>query len=638
MKTKLKTLLTLLLIQQITFSQNTITVYPDSLKGNLGKKYEYGVFYVPKTTEAQTDFLSNGDHLNTIRLHIIESALNNSTDLNGTLSYLDNVSSIIQDISNKTDKVIFILEKMPAWLSSSSDGSPAQTPGWFVLNTKPPANYVDWDNMVEAVTNRIVNTYGISNAYFEIWNEPDLGSWTGTQEEYFELFQHSYDAIKNVNALIPVGGPATNHWANNITYSAPFGHINSSNGELSLIAHLIDSADAWNKPLDFLSWHNFNLTVETHQNAIDFIENKYNLMGLNSPELFVSEWNAPSAVRDTDLHYAFAAKNTIALKNTSLTSDVIAAWQDFSSSANEFHADYGLLTYGSIRKPFFNVVSLASELKGTKVKSQSSVPLVHESSIVNDTLIVLMSNYAPPPIVEALNHTLFQGQFSVLDLDATGYIDISANDLSVLEAIYAGVSTIPNSSPLNQAINDAIPVYSYFDSIQSITHQIEVSIQGYNGNYSGISYLIDDSTNNDQFTYDSLLLAGENQASAIAMIQGNQEILGQSINFNSGNISLNMKPNSVTLLKVSIPGITSVNHIENSEEVWQVFPNPTSDFITLRSEHQNIGQIDVLDVSGKLLDSYYFETKTAKINLSKYAAGVYYIKDIEHKSVKILKQ
>jgi len=176
-------------INNYSNAQSTVNIYPDSMLQSLSNKYEYGAFYVPKTTEAQTDFLDNGDHLNCIRLHIIESALNNSTDLNGTLTYLDNVSTIIQDISSKTDKVIFILEKMPVWLSSSNDGSPAQTPGWFVLNTKPPASYLDWNNMVQQVTDRIVNTYEINNAYFEIWNEPDLGSWTGTEAEYFELFQ-----------------------------------------------------------------------------------------------------------------------------------------------------------------------------------------------------------------------------------------------------------------------------------------------------------------------------------------------------------------------------------------------------------------------------------------------------------------
>lgn len=189
MKKGLNIFIALLILNQLVFGQSIVTVFPDSIQQNLANNYEYGVFYVPKTTEAHTDFMNNGDHLNTIRLNIIESALNNSSDLSGTLDYLDNFSTVIQSISNKADKVIFIFEKMPAWLSSSNDGSPAQTPGWYVLNTKPPANYTQWNHMIQQVTDRIVNVYGVSNAYFEIWNEPDLGSWTGTTAEYFELFK-----------------------------------------------------------------------------------------------------------------------------------------------------------------------------------------------------------------------------------------------------------------------------------------------------------------------------------------------------------------------------------------------------------------------------------------------------------------
>ena len=46
--------------------------------------------------------------------------------------------------------------------------------------------------------------------YFEVWNEPNLsGFWSGTQEEYFKLYEHSVSAIKSVNKEYRVGGPAT---------------------------------------------------------------------------------------------------------------------------------------------------------------------------------------------------------------------------------------------------------------------------------------------------------------------------------------------------------------------------------------------------------------------------------------------
>lgn len=635
---KLSLLILLLSICSLLFSQSIFNIYPDSLYQNLSNKYEYGTFYVPKTAEAQTDFLNNGDHLNCIRLHIIESALNNSSDLNGTLSYLDNVSSIIQNISAKTDKVIFIFEKMPAWLSSSSDGSPAQTPGWFVLNTKPPANYLDWNFMVQQVTDRIVNTYGITNAHFEIWNEPDLGSWTGTEEEYFKLFQETYDAIKTVDGTIPVGGPATNHWANNINFIAPFGYVSSIEGEQSLIAHLIDSTISWSKPLDFISWHNFNVTIETHQNAINFITNKYAVEAASLPELILSEWNAPSAVRDTDLHYCFAIKNTISIKNSPISADVIAAWQDFAFSNTEFHADYGLLSYGAIRKPFFNAVKIASELKGIKVKSNSIVPLVYETSVLNDTLMVLITNYTPPAIVEALNHTLFEGEFNVIDLDNAGYIDINTGDFSTLESIYNGNSTIPNSSALNQAINNSIPIYEYYDSLQSVNHNVEIDIVGYNGNYDGSLSIINDRTNNDQYIYDSLLNVGYNQSSAIAEIQGSQEIVSTQISINAGSYQINMKPNSVAFFKIVIPGLLTENEFHKNQPEISVYPVPTNDIIKIKSETNDIGEITFYDLNGKQIYQHYFTTNFTEISVDFLPPGIYFIQTENGYTTRFIKE
>lgn len=622
----------------LLFGQSSIIVYPDSILQDLNKTYEYGTFYVPKTTEAQADFLNNGDHLNTIRLHIVESALNNSTDLNTTLSYLDDVSSIIQEISDKTDKVIFIIEKMPAWLSSSNDGSPAQTPGWFVLNTKPPASYVEWNNMVQEVSDRIINTYGISNAYFEIWNEPDLGSWTGTESEYFELFRETYDAIKSIDNTIPVGGPATNHWANNINYTAPFGYISNTDGQQSLIAQLIDSTIFWNKPLDFVSWHNFNLSIETHQNAIDFISEKYSALSSALPELFVSEWNAPSAVRDSDLHYAFAVKNTVSIKNSSIASDVIAAWQDFEFSTNEFHADYGLLSYGSIRKPFFNAVKLASELRGNQIVSTSNVPLAYDASITNDTLNILVSNYTPPPIIEALNQTLFQGQFNVNDLENAGYININTNDLSNLESIYMGVNSISNTSLLNEAINNAIPTYTLLDSLQDIIHHIEININGYSNSYSGMLYMVDDSTNNDQFSYESLINSGATQASAISQIQGNQAITNEAISINEGMFSLAMKPNSVALIKIIIPGINAVQNIDRPNTLLNIFPNPAQDILRLEHGLNKLGEIRIVDENGRVIKEYTFNSKKAEISIESLAVGFYFIQTSEGELLKFIKQ
>lgn len=44
---------------------------------------------------------------------------------------------------------------------------------------------------------------------FEIWNEPNCGFWSGTMQDYYEFYSVTVNAIKSVDPLLKVGGPAT---------------------------------------------------------------------------------------------------------------------------------------------------------------------------------------------------------------------------------------------------------------------------------------------------------------------------------------------------------------------------------------------------------------------------------------------
>lgn len=606
------------------YGQTTVNIYLDSIQLNIESKYQPGVFYVPKTTEAQNDFVNNGIKQNAIRLNIIEGALNNTSNLNDCLAYLDGISTILQDISDKTDEVLFIFEKMPGWLSSSTDGSPASTPGWFVLNTKPPSNYANWDAMVSAVVDRIINTYGISNAYFEIWNEPDLGSWTGTKNEFFELFKHTYDAIKSVDINIPVGGPATNHWGKNINYEPPYGYLSNQIADSSLIGQIIDSTYAWNKSLDFISWHNFNLVHQTNQNAIDYINQKYSGLGLPVPELMVSEWNTPSVIRDTPLQKSFFIKSQIEMAKTSIDNNMVAAWQDFNQSTNEFHNDYGLLTYGSIHKPSYKALILSNKLKGNIISNTSSAPADIVTTISNDTLNILITNYTPLAFIEAFNHTLFEEQFNANQIESAGYINVTTNDLSQLDSIYRGLIAIPSSNPINTAINNSIPIYNHLDSLQTSNRQFNLNVLGLNGVHSGINYTIDSTSNNYQFKYDSLITQGFTQANAIINITNNQSLEHKPANLINGKNSFSMQPNSIQLFQFVIPEILSVDELRNELNLL-LYPNPTDNTVRIESE-EIIGKIQVSDFSGKILELINSNDKQSIINLSSYSSGVYFVK------------
>ena len=76
----------------------------------------------------------------------------------------------------------------------------------------PPKDYRKWSELVQEWVKHSVYRYGrkeVESWDWEVWNEPDIGYWQGTPEEYFKLYDFSADAIKRALPGARVGGPAT---------------------------------------------------------------------------------------------------------------------------------------------------------------------------------------------------------------------------------------------------------------------------------------------------------------------------------------------------------------------------------------------------------------------------------------------
>lgn len=615
----------LLLITINSKAQSFVNIYPDSLIELVNVNYKPGVFYVPKTEEAAADFLSNGIYQNSIRTHVIESALNNVENLPDCITLLESVETTLVELSEKCQKFVFIFEKMPAWLSSSDDGSPATTPGWFVLNTKKPDNWEDWQEMVEAITNKIVNDFGIDNAYFEFWNEPDIGSWTDSKADYLELYKRTYDGVKAAGSDIMVGGPAVNFWANNIYWKPIAGHIPNAVADSSLIADLLIFGLSENCVPDFISWHNFNLSYQEFHHATNYVNDKCAALGTPTVEVILSEWNVPSIIRDTPLAKSFMVKAQMEISATPIANNMIAAWQDFSYDSEEFHHDYGLLTYGSIHKPAYKTITLTNELEGAICKVNCDDPNVIVASAFEDTLYLIISNYCPPALQEAINKTLFEGGFNASDLEAAGFIDLSEGDFSNLIDVYEEETVIPDSSPLNIAINDAIPTYQFYDSVAVNPRTFNIILNGYSDDYMSQFFLIGDEKNNMQFRYDSLLSVGYTQETATLYIRENQGLIAEDYTFTSGNGSITLAPNEVILFKVGIDGVGG----EKENEIMRFFtlyPNPSSNELTIQSSTQNQTYF-IYNLTGELVESVVAKGFSEKIDISDFPSGVYVIKE-----------
>jgi xylan 1,4-beta-xylosidase len=74
----------------------------------------------------------------------------------------------------------------------------------------PPKDYKKWGELVYQWVMHSVERYGrkeVERWYWELWNEPNIGYWQGTIEEYLKLYDYTADAVKRALPTALMGGP-----------------------------------------------------------------------------------------------------------------------------------------------------------------------------------------------------------------------------------------------------------------------------------------------------------------------------------------------------------------------------------------------------------------------------------------------
>jgi xylan 1,4-beta-xylosidase len=102
---------------------------------------------------------------------------------------------------------------MPEALSSRPSPYRHQWPkslftGW----TYPPKDYAKWEELVYRWAQHCVERYGareVSSWWWETWNEPNIGYWSGSPEEFLRLNDHAMAAVRRALPTAKVGGPHT---------------------------------------------------------------------------------------------------------------------------------------------------------------------------------------------------------------------------------------------------------------------------------------------------------------------------------------------------------------------------------------------------------------------------------------------
>ncbi len=74
----------------------------------------------------------------------------------------------------------------------------------------PPSDYEKWAGLVNNWVKHSIDRYGkeeVESWYWEAWNEPNIGYWQGTTEEFLKLYDYTAHAVKSALPTAMFGGP-----------------------------------------------------------------------------------------------------------------------------------------------------------------------------------------------------------------------------------------------------------------------------------------------------------------------------------------------------------------------------------------------------------------------------------------------
>ncbi|MGH9325863.1 MAG: GH39 family glycosyl hydrolase [Terriglobia bacterium] len=279
--------------------------------------------------------------------------------------YVDQIYDALLDAGTRP----FVeLSFMPTAIASGK-----KTVFWYKANVTPPKDMNAWVEMVTAFARHLFSRYGgaeLSGWFFEVWNEPNLDFWSGTQAEYFELYRRTAAALKSVDKRLRVGGPAT--------------------AEAGWAPEFIQYCAQRNAPLDFFSTHIYAndpqskvFGGEPHYALEDVIplalrkvRNEVTASPMAHLPIFITEWNSTymndSALTDTSFNAAFIVYT---LSRCRGLVDAMSYWcfsdvfEEQGIAKDIFWGGFGLIAMRRILKPSFHAFSLLHRLGNERLSA-----------------------------------------------------------------------------------------------------------------------------------------------------------------------------------------------------------------------------------------------------------------------------
>lgn len=595
----------------------TITVDYQLTTASIPTQYQPGIFSVPKTVNGANDLINNGVHFNAIRTIDIENAMNFWTvsDISGVMAQLEIQKPNILLANSRSDRLVIPILKMPQWLSSSADPTEV-APGFSYFNAVPPADYNEWNTLIDSIVDKINTQWGL-DVYYEIWNEPDGDYWQGTEQEYFTFFKNTLQAIKSNHPTAKVGGPVVSSFVSSFSASFPNGFLSNNQLDATIIGQVIDSCVAWGTALDFVSWHKFGVNLHSEDNHLNYLNQKLIGSGHGLVPFLVSEWNLGSGYRESILDPAYMINYTQSCVEHSIEGHMVAAWQDFEQGTEEFHGDYGLLSWGALHKPSWKALQLLNKMTGQllDVDATDYRNLNTIATYDNDTLRVLISNYSLPGSVEAGLSLFFDHQINSDSLLNNGYLP------STIDSVFQGYIVLTGTDPLSLAINSEIPTYQTYENYFQNGRDITLKFPGITGSHNGKITFIDSTRNNVIHAYDSLINIGYTRTNAVNYLYPNDTFDSGNITMSDSTFSFHLDANGVAFIELYVPEITVSTIGSPFISSFEIYPNPTNDMVYINLHQKELISMLLVNGMGEHLGTF----ETLEFSMKSLPNGTYYL-------------
>lgn len=309
----------------------------------------------------------------------------------------------------------------------------SKTQFWYRAHVSVDSTRFDaWHDLVHAFAQHLVDRYGVEEVrqwYFEVWNEPNLtgtgGFLHGTRSQYFRLYKEAALAVKSVDGMLRIGGPATSNFIADHRHDGeilnqqhsrfyPPETINQQEWCGVWIEDFLNYCSQENLPIDFVSTHTYPTDyaldpesgrgrgavryVHSLSDDLRWLRRVISKSQFPNAEIHITEWSTSPNSRDR-MHdnlppATYIVKTMLDCRGLA---ESVMYWtftdifEEKGGGPTPFHGGFGLMTFQGWKKPSYHAFRMLHALGDEQLYYAD--PLIVSRDSHNHQISALAFNY-----------------------------------------------------------------------------------------------------------------------------------------------------------------------------------------------------------------------------------------------------